>query len=80
MCDDLHLIVAAAVSGFPHSAANDGRDVRELRRGDLTGRDDLARGRHDLTGDTGGAVMLQAGIHHRIRDGVAELVGMSLGD
>ena len=80
MGDDLHLIVAAAISGFPHSAADDGRDVREPRCGDLTCRDDLARGRHDLTGNAGSGVLRKTGIHHRVRDGVAELVGMSLGD
>ena len=80
MGDDLHLIVAAAVSRFPHRSTNNRGDVRKLRCRDLACGDDLSGCGHDLTGDTGGAVMLQTGIHHRVRDGVAELVGMSLGD
>ena len=41
MGDDLHLIVTAAVSGFPHRPANNGRDIRNLRCRDLACGDDL---------------------------------------
>jgi len=43
-------------------------------------RDDLSGCGHDLTGNAGSGVLRKTGIHHRVRDGVAELVGMSLGD
>ena len=78
--DHLHLIIAAAISGFPHSAADDGRDVREPRRRDLASRDDLTCGSHDFTGYMGGGVMLQAGIHYGVGNGVAELVRVALSD
>ena len=80
MGDDLHLIVAAAVSGFPHRSANNGRDIRNLRCRDLACSDDLSGCGHDLAGNVGSGVLRKTGIHHRVRDGVAELVGMSLGD
>ena len=34
---------------------------------------------HDLAGNAGSGVLRKTGIYHRVRDGVAELVGMSLG-
>ena len=80
MGDDLHFIVAAAISGFPHRSANNGRDVRNLRCRDLACSDDLSGCGHDLAGNAGSGVLRKTGIHHRVRDGVAELVGMSLGD
>ena len=80
MGDDLHLIVAAAVSGFPHRSANNGRDIRNLRCRDLACGDDLSGCGHDLAGNAGSGVLRKTGIYHRVRDGVAELVGMSLGD
>ena len=80
MGDHLHLIIAAAISGFPHSAADDGRDVREPCRRDLASRDDLTRGRHDLTGYMGDGIMLQTGIHYGVGNGVAEFVRVALSD
>ena len=78
--DDLDLVVAAAISGSLHGLADDGGDVRELHCRNLTGRDDLARGGHDLAGHTSGGIMLQAGVHHGVRNGVAELVRVAFGD
>ena len=78
--DHLHLIIAAAISGFPHGAADNGRDVREPCRRDLASRNDLTCGSHDLTGYMGGGIMLQTGIHYGVGNGVAELVRVALSD
>ena len=77
--DDLDLIVKI-VSGLMDRAGGDGRDVRELLGGDLSRHDDLSRCGHDLAGHTGGRVLFQTGVQHRVRDGVAQLVRMPLSD
>ena len=78
--DGLHLIVAASVARLPHSPADDGGDVRQVPGGDLPGHDDLPGSGHDLAGHTGGGVAAQAGVQDAVRDGVAQLVRVALGD
>lgn len=80
MGDDFDLVVAAAISGSLYGLADDGGDVRELHCRDLAGRDDLARGGHDFAGHTSGGIVLQAGVYHGVRNGVAELVRVAFGD
>ena len=80
MGDDLHFVVGAAIARFPHRPADKGGNVRQLRGGDLAGHEDLARCVQDLTGHTGGWVAAEAGIQNCVRDGIAQLVRVSLGD
>ena len=80
MGDHFHLIIAAAISGFPRGVADDGRDVWEPCRRDLASCNDLTCGSHDLTGYMGSGVMLQTGIHYGVGNGVAELVRVALSD
>ena len=80
MGDDFDLIVAAAISGSLYGLADDGGDVRELGSRDLTGHDDFARGGHDLAGHAGRGIVLQAGVHHGVRNGIAEFVRVAFGD
>ena len=54
--------------------------IWNLRCRDLACSDDLSGCGHDLAGNAGSGVLRKTGIYHRVRDGVAELVGMSLGD
>ena len=80
MGDDLHFVVGAAIARFPHRPADKGGNVRQLCGGDLAGHEDLARCGQDLTGHTGGWVAAEAGIQNCVRDGIAQLVRVSLGD
>ena len=80
MGDDFDLIVAAAISGSLYGLADDGGDVRELHCRDLAGRGDLTCGGHDLAGHTSGGIVLQAGVHHGVRNGIAEFVRVAFGD
>ena len=80
MSDDFDFVVAAAISGSLHGLADDGGDVREPGHRDLTGRDDLARGGHDLAGHVGRGIELQTGVHHGVRNGVTELVRVAFRD
>ena len=77
--DDLDLIVGI-VSGLTNRSGGDGGDVRKLLGGDLARHDDLSRRGHNLAGHAGGGVLFQAGVQHRVRDGVAQLIRMPLSD
>lgn len=78
--DDLHLVVQAGIPRLPHRLADDGGDVGQLLGGDLARHQELARRGHDLTGHTRAGVVGQTGIQDGIRDGVAQLVRVALGD
>ena len=80
MGDDLHLVVQAGMPRLPHRLADDGGDVGQLPDADLARHQDLARRGHDLAGHTSAGVVGQAGIQNGIRDGVAQLVRVALGD
>ena len=80
MGDDLHFVVGAAIARFPHRPADKGGNVRRLRGGDLAGHEDLVRCGQDLTGHTGGWVAAEAGVQNCVRDGIAQLVRVPLGD
>ena len=71
--------LGAVVADIPHHVPGDLGDVHVAAGGDLTHDVDQTGGHSGLAGHTGGGVLRQNGVQHRVGDLVADLVGMSFG-
>ena len=78
--DDLDLIVQPSVPSFPDGPADNGGDIRHDLCRDFSGHQHFASCGQYFAGHMGGGVTLETGIQNRIRDGVAELVRVALGN
>ena len=68
------------IADVPHHLAGDLGDVHIAGGGDLAHHMDQAGGHRGLAGHPGLGVLGQDGVQHRVRDLVADLVGMPLGN
>ncbi len=68
------------VADVQQGAASDLGDIHVAVAGDLAGHQDHAGSSQGFTGHAGHGVLRQKGVQNAVRDLVADLVGMSLGD
>ena len=73
-------LIVGLIAGFSNSSGNNGGDIRKHLGRDLARHQDLPGCGQGFAGDTGAGIVFQAGVQHGVRDSVAQLVWVPLGD